>query len=232
LVGHTEPKALLEVGGQTLLARTLGAIRGAQAVDRILVAGPASVREEAVRSGTDEYTVAEGSAPQNIMDALRQVQGARTALIVTCDLPFLRPEHLTDFLAKVPSDAELALPLIEQAAFHRRFPGARSLFVPLRDGTFAAGCAYRVDVAAFHRSLPHIEDVFARRKSKVEMAKLLGIGFLLQLLTRQATIDGTVAKVESIVKCRGAVVVGAAPELAFDVDREGELAYARAHETA
>ena len=76
---------------------------------------------------------------------------------------------------------------------------------------------------------PAIERVFAKRKSKVGMAMLIGPSFVLKWLTKSLTIKDLERKIESMLGCTGSAVRGAPFELAYDIDDLEDFDYAMKH---
>src|SRR5207244_1453812 len=108
-----------------------------------------------------------------------------------------------------------------------RFPGSNNEYVRLHDGAITVGCVYLVNPVTLLQNRSHIESLFETRKSQWQMAKLVGLGIALRFLTRQLAVQHIVDRASRILRCRGAVVEDAPPELAFDIDQPAEYAYVR-----
>jgi hypothetical protein len=172
------------------------------------------------------------SAPDNILIGLRWLaehDPAPTFLVVTTDLPFISGATLRRYVEACPEDADLTLPLISKAQWDDRFPGTGATFARLGDGEWTAGCAYRMRSAAFRSALPHIEAVFQNRKSVLGMARLLGPAFLFRFITRRLTVPDLERKIQTMLGCQAVAVRDSPPELAYDIDDDTDLAYARQH---
>jgi len=231
----TRNKALIRLAGRTLLQRTFDAVGALPNLGRVMLVGDEDVEKSPEAKQASNFFPSGGSAPENILKALWFLAEGPNApervLIVTTDLPYLTGDHLLDFLERCRTaggpEKDMYLPIINRPEFEVKFPGIENTYMPLRDGEWTAGCAYLVTVKSFLQAIPHIERVFQNRKSKVGMAKLLGPVFLAKYLTRQVDVPQVLAKVESIIRCSGAAVRGAAPELAFDIDFLDDYEYAR-----
>lgn len=224
----TDSKALIEIAGQTVLERTISALKGSGVVNRIVVIGGDKVRESA-KGAT--MTIAEGSTgPENIfrgLDALAKAENPPAkVLLVTCDLPFLTPDLIKGFVAACPVDKDFCVPLVNQKSFQERFPGTDATFVALKDDVWTTGCIYVIDVAALRKAKPHIEKVFENRKSKFGMARLLGFVFVMKWLRKQLTLADVEAKIQSLLGCSGKAIVNSAPEFTFDIDYVEDYEYA------
>ena len=182
----TTVKTLITFEGQTILHRTLVALRKTGRAGRIVVIGPPEVLAEAQRMGVEGLLPEGDSGPENILRGLRWLSEARElervalemastviqeegggfrVLIVTTDLPFLTAGALERFLDACPPDAELAVPVVTQEAFDARYPNSGSTYTPLKDGSFTIGGAFVADGATVLRNEAHLHAVFAARKS-------------------------------------------------------------------
>lgn len=229
----TENKALIRFGDQTILERTIEALRASGRVGRIIVIGTPEVLESDAVKKADGTLAAGGSGPDNILKGLKHLLASpnppQKVLIVTTDLPFLTPDLVNHFIELCPLDKDICLPLISKDEFQGRFPNCSATFIPLYDGVWTAGCAYIFDVKAFERSMPHIEKVFNNRKSKLGMAKLLGPAFLVKFLRKRLSVPDIEKKIVSLLGCSGAAVRHAPPELAYDIDDMEDYDYATTH---
>ncbi|MCB8932854.1 MAG: NTP transferase domain-containing protein [Fimbriimonadaceae bacterium] len=229
----TEVKALASFGDQTILERTIGALRESGHVRRIIVIGPTLLQGHPSCAGADAVLEEAATGPDNIFLGVDHLAAQDDALdemlIVTTDLPFLSGEIVRSYLGLCPDDREFCVPLISRGEFNARYPGATATFVTLRDGEFTAGCMYAAKLDALRRARPHIERVFEQRKNKLGMARLLGLGFVWGYLRRTLTVADIERKVQSLLDCRGAAIAGSPPELAYDIDDLEDFDYASRH---
>ncbi|MBI1756920.1 MAG: NTP transferase domain-containing protein [Fimbriimonas ginsengisoli] len=226
-------KALIEIGGQTVLERTLRALQASGVVGRTVVIGAEDVRSHPA-AGLATVTVEPGnSGPENIYRGLSalasQGDAPKRVLVVTTDLPFLKPEMIREFVERCPEDGHFCVPLVAQAAFHERFPGTSATFVALKDGVWTTGCVYLIDAEALRLARPHIERVFENRKSKFGMARLLGPVFVFKWLTKSLTVTDVEAKIKSLLGCTGRAIADSPPEFSFDIDYPEDYRYAMAN---
>lgn len=226
----TDVKALIRFGDETILARTLRVLRESGLARRMVVIGGDAAQAEA--TAHDAHALPEAdTGPQNILCGLKWLRGQpdppRRVLVVTTDLPFLDAALLQKFVALCPEDRAISVPLISRQEWEARFPGSTAMFVTLGDGQWTTGCAYVIDADALEGSMPQIENVFAQRKSKLGMVRLLGPSFTYRFLTKSLTVPQIEAKIQSMLGCTGAAVRHAPPELAYDVDDLEDLRFAR-----
>lgn len=226
----TDIKALIRFGDETVLRRTVRVLRESGRVDRIAAIGPIAVRAEALACGVDLALEEGATGPDNIfrgIDAL--TDPAPHILIVTGDLPFLTPDSVRDFLALCPLESDLCVPIVRREAFETLYPGLIRTDTRLREGFVRLGGIFRVDAETLRRIRPHLERMFAARKSNWQMARLIGPVFIARYLLRQLTVEQIVEHAAGILNCKGVAVQNAPPELAFDIDILEEFEYAGSH---
>jgi CTP:molybdopterin cytidylyltransferase MocA len=224
----TEVKALIQLDDRTILGRTIDVLRGSGCIGKIAITGPNLVIEGPDSKRAD-VLVAEGSTgPENIFRAFEALKpSTEQVLVVMTDQPFLEADHIKDFLDRCDLSLDLNAPLIRQSAFIERFPNMPATFVKLKDDAWTTGGIFLIKASTLARVRPDIERVFDQRKSKLGMAKLLGLPFVIRWISGRATSDEAIERVTSILKCTGQAVRDCAPELAFDIDLPEDLRLAR-----
>lgn len=228
----TEVKALIRLGGWTLLERTLSSLGATGRVGRIVVIGPEEViSHQAARSA--DVALSEGhSGAANIFRGLEWLyvtnegRYPERVLILTTDLPFLTAEAITRFLNACPPELGLCVPILRREEFEARFSYGSARYVHLRDGEWMIGCAVLVDPAALVRNRSAIERAFATRRSRLGMARLLGPSFVLRFLTRRLTVAHIEHRCQGILGCTGRGIRACAPELGLDIDYPEDYRYA------
>lgn len=102
-------KALLELGGQTLLARAVATLR--RITPDVLVVGPPARQHHAAGARVVPDAYPESGPLGGIATALLAAATARVA-VVACDMPFLNAELLA-YLASLDPDADAVVPRME-----------------------------------------------------------------------------------------------------------------------
>jgi GTP:adenosylcobinamide-phosphate guanylyltransferase len=225
-----EIKALILVDGQPILRHTIQAMRDSGRVRRIAVTGPREALDVARDAGADGLVEEGTSGPENVfrgLDWLReQTQGiASRLLIAATDLPFLTPDSIRTFVDLCPPEAEAALAIVTRQAFMDRFPGSENIWVPLREGDITNGSVFLVDPGILIRNRVRFEQMFEARKSQIQMARLVGLRILFELLTHRLSLATLERRCSGIMGGRGKAVLNCPAELAFDVDQFSEYRY-------
>jgi hypothetical protein len=228
-------KALIPLGGRTLLERTLAVLRATGRIERMVVVGPPEVADHAAVRGASAVLPEGPSGSDNVLRGLEWLVAARDehqaerALLVTTDLPFLTPTAVTGFLDACPPELDICLPLFTRQEVQARFPKSAPFCVGLRDGDWLIGCAFLLNPQAILDNRALIERVFAARKNPFAMARLLGPRFIARYLTRQLTVAHIEQRSLGLLGCTGRGIRGCSPELAFDIDRARDYIYALEH---
>lgn len=226
----TSSKALITLDGKTILKTTLGVLGESTRIGRVVVIGPREIENSVAPHEADVVLPELTSGPENIYKGLYWLNKSDTPpqniLVLTSDLPFLTKEALEKFIDMCPPDKDICVPLISKDAFGEMFPNTDATFVGLKDGVWTTGCAFVFKAAALQKARPHIEKVFEQRKSKLGMARLLGMRFVWKWKTRTLTVKDIEEKVRGLIGCEGAAVFNSPAELAFDIDYLDDYHYA------
>ena len=225
----TQVKALIKIGGITLLERAVRALQESGGIEKIVVIGDESVREEANRLGVSEILAPGTTAPDNIfrgLDWLQKHSKNPQVLMVTTDLPSITGEMISRFLELCPPSAEVALPIMTQAEYEARFLNAPGEYVPLGGDFYTIGSVALLDADVLRRNRVHLEQVFEARKSQLGLARLLGVGFVMKFLLKKLTVQDIETRCKKLLRCEGAAVPHSPSELALDIDTLEDYRYA------
>jgi CTP:molybdopterin cytidylyltransferase MocA len=228
-------KALLPLGPDTLLGRTLALLRQVPGLGRLVVVGPPELLAHSSAAAADALVPAGESGPENIQRGLAFLreglswQPGERALVVATDLPFLQPGDIAELLARCPAGAALAAPVHTRPQFEAAFPGSPIEYVRLRDAEWTMGCGFVVAPAALAVAQPHLDRIFAARKNQLHMARLLGPVFVARFLLHALALADIERRCTSLLQVPVAAVQGCSPRLAYDIDDLGDWNYATSH---
>ena len=225
----TPIKALIPIEGTPILERTLQAVKQSQTARRIALIGSQTLLDHPAAALADFKLKEAATGPENLYNGLNallaQPDPPEAALIVAVDQPYLDAKMLKAFVDACPQK-DVCVPLIRESEFRTRFPGAAATFAKLKDDSWTTGGVFILNCQALIKAKPHIEKVFENRKSKLGMARLLGLSFVFKWLTNRLTLSDVEAKILQLLGASGAAVTGCAPELAFDIDDIDDLQHA------
>jgi len=213
-----ELKALIELGGRTVLDRVLTALRDSGRVERIVVVGPAELEKGADFSGVERLEDA-GSLAENFLAGMRHWRDSEFVLCCTSDLPFITGQAICDFLDRCPPEADLCYGVVTERDLRAAFPESRSMLIPLGGERVTGTGVFRFRPAAVLANEGAIHRVTEARKNRWAMVRLLGWGFLLRLKFNRLTIPVIERRVSQILGCPCQAILGVAPAFAFDLDK-------------
>jgi GTP:adenosylcobinamide-phosphate guanylyltransferase len=220
-------RPLLDVGGQPLIVRLLGALRASDQVGRIAVVAPEPVLAATADQKVDLRVLSGESFIDNLLSGVDAL-ASPSMLIVTGDLPLLSVAAVDEFIDRsLAAEAEITYPIIPKEVCEARFPGGKRTWVRLRDGVFTGGNAVTLTRDFANRSRGLIAGLYASRKNPLKLASLLGFGFVIGLLCGRLTLADIERRASAIVSGRARAIICSHPELGFDVDKLSDLETAR-----
>jgi GTP:adenosylcobinamide-phosphate guanylyltransferase len=224
--GYPANKALLQLGGRTLLERALAAAQGLPGVGDVGVVGDAAVHH-ALPSGIAQIP-AGGSVIDNMVRGFEHHGGARhDYLVLSSDLAFITPAALAGFADAASAAGELAVPVVTRDDFLARFPGAPNKFERIGGRELTMGSVFFFTGPLLQTNIPLMHDFARHRKSPAKLAMLLGWEVLWGFVTRSITLETLERRAAAITGGRVRAVPSAAAELAFDIDTRAEFEFAQ-----
>lgn len=219
---HVEHKALIRLGGETLLARVIGALIAAGVGDIGVSASKLAVADAAKALSNKVRVIPASASPSQSVAEGAEAMGL-PLLVTTVDHALLQPEWVTRFLADVPPDADIAALVAPEAAVREAAPETERSYLSFRDGRYS-GC--NLFYLRSERGLAMIalwRQVEADRKRPWRIAARLGIGILVRYALGRVTLDEMVAGLGRRVGVRAAAVRTPYGLAAVDVDKPADL---------
>ncbi|HEX8556118.1 MAG TPA: NTP transferase domain-containing protein [Sphingomonas sp.] len=217
-------KALIEVGGASMLARVAAALRGAGLTRIIVSTNDAAVDAAAAALGLGIVAAADGPS-RSVGLAIDQV--GTPLLVTTADHALLDPAWVTAFLGGVPAQADVAVMLARRAAIEAAVPDTRRTYLRFADGDWS-GC--NLFFFATPRAVAAValwERVEADRKRPWRIIRRFGPLMLVRYLLGQLTLTRAIAHLGGLAGIDAAVVESPAGLAAVDVDTAGDLVLVR-----
>jgi GTP:adenosylcobinamide-phosphate guanylyltransferase len=216
-VGH---KALIELGGDTLLARVARALGKVTCASVAVSTNDPDVAAEARRLGCRVLPAAPGPSA-SVAEALEAL-GA-PLLVTTADHALLEAEWVRRFVADTPAGADVSVLLARRDVIEAALPGTRRTYLRFADGDWS-GCNL------FHLATPRAAGaidlwrlVEADRKRPWRIVRRFGPRTLFAYLRGRLTLASAVARLGELAGVRAAVVASAAGLAAVDVDKPADL---------
>ncbi len=210
-------KTLVPVHGRPMVEYTLQAIADAGGVERVIYVGPPAQLEPA----PDLIVPDKGSLIANLEAGLAEANSERV-LVASGDNPFITAEAVRWLLQNAP-DAALVYPIIPKEAVEKRWPGMRRTYARLRDGVFTGGNLILLDKQLFAKALPMAQKIIDLRKKPLALARLIGFGVLIKLVTGRLTIAEMEARAEKLFGVPMKALITPYPEVGADADSEEDF---------
>lgn len=222
-------KALLPVAGVPMLARVVGALRGAAPVGRIVVCMEAPAEALAGVGGLDGVLLRDAAAsPASSAGAVLAEFGA-PLLVTTADHALLAPEMVEHFVSAAPDGAAAVAALARGEAVLARYPDTRRTWLRFRDGAFS-GCNLFLlaEAGGAARAVAFWRRVEGARKRPMALARVLGPLALLRFALGRLTLRGALDALERRCGASLAAVEMPFADAAVDVDKPADLLLAEA----
>lgn len=213
-------KAMIEIGGQTMLARVVGALRAAGARRIVVVVSSAVVRGEALTLGIEAIDAAAG--PSASAAAGFALLGA-PLLVTTADHALLRPQWVTRFLGDVPDDADVAVLLARRDVVEAAVPETRRTWLRFADGAWSGCNMFWLATPAAAAAIDLWQRVEHDRKRPWRIVGRLGPRLLWRYLTGRLTLAAGLARVGDLAGVRARMVASSFGLAAVDVDKPADL---------
>ena len=224
-------KAFVPIGGVTLVARTIAALRRAPEIGRIVAVAPerALARDDlaAALAEADERRPSGDTMLASLRAGLAGFAPDAPVLVTASDLPILDVAAIADFLATARArDADLTYACVERRTHEARYPEVPHTWARLREGTFCGGGC----VVMRPRVLPALGALLGRlgaaRKNPVRLAGIFGPSVLVRYVARSLSIAAAERRASELVGAPVAAGICAYPQIAVNVDRASDVALA------
>jgi GTP:adenosylcobinamide-phosphate guanylyltransferase len=221
-------KALIDVGGRTMVERVVGALAAVPEIGRILIAierpevlsGLAGLHPHAC--GKPILTIPAAGGPSASVAAVLRSEGT-PILVTTADHALLRAEWLRSFLDACPSHVDAAIALARREAVLAAAPDAQRTYLRFTDGAFSGCNLFLLRQPAAAGVVDFWRRMEAGRKQPLRMINNLGMSFALRYRFGRLGLDEAVARLEKLSGARIGIVELADGRAAIDVDKPADL---------
>jgi GTP:adenosylcobinamide-phosphate guanylyltransferase len=213
-------KALIEIGGQTMLARVIAALKAAGAANIHVSYSSEAVRDEADALGVIPLAAAPGPSA-SVSDGL--AKAGAPLLVTTADHALLRPEWIAAFLAAIPADADVAAMLARRPAIERDAPPTRRTYLCFADGDWSGCNMFWLATPAADAALALWSEVERDRKRPWRIVRRLGPGLLLRYALGRLSLADALGALGRRVGVTARVVESPSGLAAVDVDKPADL---------
>jgi GTP:adenosylcobinamide-phosphate guanylyltransferase len=226
-------KALIEIGGRTMIERVVGALAALPQVERIVVAierpelldglpglgAPACLKPVVTLAPRDgpSATVGEALAREGV-----------PLLVTTADHALLQSRWVEEFLTACPPEADVALALARRERVEAAVPDTRRSWLRFADGDFSGCNLFLMARPAAAGAVQLWRELERHRKEPLRMMRRLGWGFALRYRLGRLKRDAAMRRLGELAGgARLAIVELGDGRSAIDVDKPEDLALVR-----
>lgn len=217
-------KGAIPILGKPMVAYVLEALRDAKNVDEVLYIGDLDALSSI--SLKVEYSLPDsGSLLSNLIRALEFFKEENQILVLTSDIPLIKPYMIDEFLSRCDSSAVFCYSFVRKEDLERFFPNARRTYVRVREGYFNGGNLIVVSPSHILPKRELLEKIISSRKNPFYLAKLFGISIIIGYIIGTVRISTLEARATKILGGRAQAVLMEYPEISFDVDNQLQLEF-------
>lgn len=213
-------KALIEIGGRSMLARVAGALTAAGATRILVSATSHAVADHARVLGLEVIAAASGPSAST---ALALDLAGAPLLVTTADHALLDPDWVRSFLSAVPLEADVAVLLARRETIERDVPGTRRTYLRFADGDFSGCNLFQLATPAAAHAIAFWQQVERDRKRPWRIVRRLGPVLLLRYVLGRLSLAEALERIGSTAGFRARYVESAAGLAAVDVDKPADL---------
>ena len=226
-------KALIQVGGRTMIERVVTALAAVPEVARIVVAieRPELLRDlpglQPAVLGKPLSTMGTADGPSATVAAALSSLGV-PLLVTTADHALLQAAWLTEFLAACPADVDVTAALAGRVAVESAAPHTRRTWLRFADGDHSGCNLFLMSRPAASEVIALWRELERHRKEPLQMMRRLGWLFALRYRLGQLTLSAATARLGALAGgARLAIVQLKDGRAAIDVDKPADLELVR-----
>ena len=225
----TEHRCLAPVGDKRIIDYIIDALLQSGCVRRIVIAARQEALPELRATLPTDILLceAEGDLPATALAAAKVLgEDSTEKLLGVCDdIPLLTPASVRDFLAaceKQPQH-ELYYPIIPKDACLAAFPAAQRTYGKLADGVFTGGNMMLMAKRIMLQGQQVAREIFARRKSPLQLCNWLGWSFIIKLLLHRLTIADAEKRTSELLHIKCKAIITRHAGVGMDIDKPADL---------
>lgn len=217
-------KALIKLGGKTMIQWVLDALNGCKRLEQIVIVG---LPEN--QSITSSHPVTLLNNQGDLLDNVRI--GAKTllqldpkagiSLLLPADIPAVTTAMLDWMIDQIQDQPyDIFYSVVERSVMEKRFPQSKRTYIRLKDIEICGGDVHALRPVIAVQDNPLWKRLLAARKNPLKQASLIGLDTLFLLLTRQLTLEQAATFLSKKIGIRGQAVLLPFAEMGMDVDKD------------
>lgn len=213
-------KGIVPIAGKPMVEWVVDAMRASETIAEVAVVVPTAEGLGAWADKVDKLVISDGSFIDNLAAGVGSFRNDRSVLVTTGDLPALTPEAIDDFVVRsLSAGADFSYPLIPKAEMEKQFPGSQRTYIKLVTGAITGGNMMVLSPSLVERNREIGQQLFDTRKSPVRMARVIGLKFILKLLTGKLDPTDVEMKMGELLGGSCAAITTAHASIGADVDK-------------
>ncbi|GMN03770.1 nucleotidyltransferase family protein [Erythrobacter sp. MTPC3] len=220
-------KALIEIGGKTMLARVVRALLDSSKVKQVLVLAQQieliarSEPSDILSHPNVEVAISGNGIATSIEAVIGTSQSPWPVLVTTADNALLTPERVDDFLGEAKG-CDVAVGLGERSVVEQEFPETKRTWLKFSDGHFSGANLFALGNDRCVPAVRHWQAVEQDRKKGLKLIASFGPSLLFRALTRTIGLKDGLACAGKRMGLKAKVVVLDA-EAPIDVDKKEDM---------
>lgn len=226
LAGDEEGRALTPIGSRPMLNWVLEALLSCSNIRHLAVVGSSELA--AILPAGITLVPSGRTAVESALNGAAVFPESEWLLLVTGDIPLLRPEIVRDFLARCQErPADFYYPIVSRESNELVYPQVKRTYVRLREGTFTGGNMVLIKAAALINCASRGQELVRLRKSPLALSRLIGLRFICNFLLHRLEIGEVEKHFSRLLGAQGVGIISPYPEIGIDVDKESDLELVR-----
>jgi len=220
-------KALLDIGGCSMLARVVGALRAVPQVARVVIA---TDRDDLLRHlppGEKPVLLLQAGAGPSASVALALNALGTPLLVTTADHALLQPEWIQELLATDAGDADALVALARREAVMTAAPDTLRTWLRFADGDYSGCNLFLLRTTATLGVVKLWQELEAARKRPLTLLGRLGPGYVLRYRLGWLRLDAALQRLGQLCGARIRQVILSDGRAAIDVDKSEDLELVR-----
>ncbi len=216
----TDLKALIPVGGATMVVRPVRALLASGNIGRIIVMTQAVDRIRAVLPNDPrvEVRASQVTIAETIIGLIEDGATAWPLLVTTADHALLDPEMIDQFCSQV-TGADVAIGVVERRNLLARLPSTQRTWLKFHGGAFTGANLFALSSPAVKPAIELWRSVEQDRKKVWRVMSMLGPTVLLGVALRLLSLDGVLAQLGWRLRLSLTAVRLSNPLAGVDVDK-------------
>lgn len=213
-------KGLVPIAGKPMVEWVVDAMREADCVVDVAVVVPTAENLGSWADKVDKLVISSGSFIENVVAGVDAFRNDRPVLVATGDVPALTGEAVDDYVARsAASGAEVSYPLVRKEHMLEQFPGSERTFVKIAGGQVTGGNMMLMSADVVRRNTQIGQRLFETRKSPFAMARVIGVPFILKLVTGRLEPSDVEKKLGQLLGASCSAIYTPYASIGADVDK-------------